>query len=65
MRELQGGIIMAGIIQVIIGYFGIIGVLMRYVTPLTITPAVTMIGMSLFKTTADNFASKNWPISLG
>ena len=65
MNELQGGIIVAGILQMITGYFGLVGLLMRYVTPLTIAPAVTMIGLALFKVTADHFASKNWAISLG
>ena len=43
---------------------GLIGVLLRFITPLTITPAVAMIGISLFGA-ASNFASSHWGISIG
>ena len=64
MRELQGAIIIASLAQVIIGYFGIIGMLLRYITPLTIAPAVSMIGLALFDVAGEHAAS-NWGISMG
>ena len=33
--------------QVVVGWFGIIGIMLKYITPLTIAPAVTMIGLGL------------------
>ena len=38
--------------------------LLDYITPMTIAPAVAMIGLSLFKDAADK-ASGNWGISSG
>ena len=53
----------ASVSQVIIGYFGIIGLMLKYITPLTVAPSVSMIGMSLFKS-ASGLAAMNWPISM-
>eukprot|EP00095_Tigriopus_kingsejongensis_P001031 maker-scaffold587_size153100-snap-gene-0.29 protein:Tk01031 transcript:maker-scaffold587_size153100-snap-gene-0.29-mRNA-1 annotation:"hypothetical protein DAPPUDRAFT_302649" len=63
MREVQGAIIVASIFQLLLGYTGIIGFMLHYITPLTIAPAVAMIGLALFPA-ASHLASKNWPISL-
>ena len=56
---------MASLFQVVVGYFGIVGLVLKFVTPLTIAPSVTMIGLSLFSVVSDAFASTNWAISLG
>ena len=63
MLDLQGAISVASIAQIIIGYFGIIGLMLNYITPLTVAPAVSMIGIYLFKS-ASNLASLNWSISM-
>lgn len=63
MREIQGAICVSAIFQMILGYFGLIGLLLRYISPLTITPAVTMIGVSLFQAASHN-SEGNWGISL-
>lgn len=41
---------------------GIIGLVLRYITPLTIAPAVAMIGLALFDVSAD-MASKHWGVA--
>ena len=64
MREVQGAIIVASLFQVVIGYFGIIGIVLNYITPLTIVPAVAMIGLALFDVAADH-ASTNWGVAMG
>ena len=61
----QGAIIVASLFQVLVGYLGIVGLVLKYVTPLTIAPAVTMIGLSLFSIVSNDFASQNWAVSLG
>ncbi len=38
--------------------------MLRYITPLTISPAVAMIGLALFKVAAD-VAAQDWYISMG
>ena len=63
MREIQGAICVASLFQVALGLTGAMGLLLRWITPLTITPAVTMIGMSLFEAASYN-AEKNWGIAM-
>ena len=63
MREIQGAICVASLFQVFLGVTGIIGLMLRWITPLTITPAVTMIGISLFEA-ASFYAQGNWGIAI-
>jgi len=63
MREVQGAISVSAIVQLVLGFTGLIGFLLRWITPLTITPAVAMIGMSLFEAASLN-AEGNWGIAL-
>ena len=64
MRQIQGAIIVASMFQLVIGYFGIIGLILRFITPLTITPAVSMVGLALFEV-AGSYASGHWGIAIG
>ncbi len=43
---------------------GIIGLVLKYITPLTIAPAVAMVGLSLFDVAAQ-IASKHWGVAFG
>ena len=84
MREIQGAIAVSAIFQMLLGYAGLIGFLLRsisidnskkvimmsfsistgrWITPLTITPAVAMIGVSLFDAASYN-AQGNWAIAI-
>ncbi|CAH2036821.1 unnamed protein product, partial [Iphiclides podalirius] len=64
MCELSGAIAVSALFQVFCGYFGIIGSLLRYVTPLTIAPTVALVGLTLFDHAADA-ASQQWGIAAG
>ncbi|XP_050345921.1 solute carrier family 23 member 2 [Nymphalis io] len=64
MCELSGAIAVASLFQVIGGYFGIIGSLLRFVTPLTIAPTVALVGLTLFDHAAEA-ASQQWGIAAG
>ncbi|XP_024940819.1 solute carrier family 23 member 2 isoform X2 [Cephus cinctus] len=64
MRELSGAIAVSALFQVIIGYGGIVGYLLKFITPLTIVPTVSLVGLSLFENAADA-ASKHWGIAVG
>ncbi|XP_023325938.1 solute carrier family 23 member 2 [Eurytemora carolleeae] len=64
MREVQGAIIVSSLLQVIIGYTGLLSLIMRWITPLTIGPSVAMIGLSLFDVAAHN-ASGHWGVAGG
>ena len=41
---------------------GVIGLILRFITPLTIAPSIAMVGISLFGAAGDA-AGKNWGIS--
>ncbi|XP_050425752.1 solute carrier family 23 member 2-like isoform X2 [Adelges cooleyi] len=64
MRELSGAIAVAALFQVFIGLTGLVGKIVKYVTPLTIAPTVALAGMSLFHN-AGISAAKHWGVSLG
>lgn len=64
MRELSGAIAVAAVVQVVMGYSGLIGRLLRYVTPLTIVPTVALVGLSLFRH-AGQTAAAHWGVAAG
>lgn len=55
--ELQGAMIIAGAVQILIGYLGLFGYLKRYLSPVVVAPVIALIGLTLFDapqiTTAD------------
>ncbi|CAD6236875.1 GSCOCG00008275001-RA-CDS [Cotesia congregata] len=64
MRELSGAIAVSALFQVIIGFGGIVGYLLKFITPLTIVPTVSLVGLSLFENAAAA-ASQHWGIAAG
>ncbi|KAL9893590.1 solute carrier family 23 member 1 isoform 1-T1 [Glossina fuscipes fuscipes] len=64
MRELSGAIAASAMVQVIMGYTGLVGKILRFVTPLTIVPTVSLVGLTLFEHAAKT-ASKQWGIAVG
>lgn len=63
MREIQGGIIVASITQVVIGCTGILGVILQYIGPITVVPTITLVGLSLIDV-ALNFCKIHWGVSI-
>ena len=39
--------------QILIGFTGLVGFLLRFVGPLTIAPTITLVGLALFQAAAD------------
>lgn len=64
MRELSGAIAVSALFQVIIGYTGFVGKLVKVITPLTIMPTVGLVGLTLFDHAAET-ASTHWGIAVG
>ncbi|TNM95140.1 hypothetical protein fugu_017899 [Takifugu bimaculatus] len=62
LRNLQGSIMVASLLQIVVGFSGVIGFLMRFIGPLTIAPTITLIGLSLFESSAAK-AGTHWGIS--
>ncbi|OAY35732.1 nucleobase-ascorbate transporter 11 isoform X2 [Manihot esculenta] len=48
MRELQGAIIVGSIFQSILGFTGLMSLLLRLINPLVVAPTVTAIGLAFF-----------------
>ncbi|CAL8069625.1 unnamed protein product [Orchesella dallaii] len=48
MREIQGAILFASMFEILIALTGCIGYLTKFITPITIAPAIMLIGLSLF-----------------
>lgn len=47
VAQIQGGIMLASLVQIAIGCTGILGFLLNYLGPLTIIPCITLVGLSL------------------
>uniref|UniRef100_A0A8C4S7L3 Solute carrier family 23 member 1 n=1 Tax=Erpetoichthys calabaricus TaxID=27687 RepID=A0A8C4S7L3_ERPCA len=63
IREIQGAIIVSSLVEVVIGLIGLPGVLLSYIGPLTVTPTVSLIGLSVFQAAGDR-AGSHWGLSL-
>lgn len=46
--QLQGAIIVAAMVQVAMGYFGLVGKVKRFLSPVVIAPTIALIGLALF-----------------
>ncbi|QSG07537.1 uracil-xanthine permease family protein [Halapricum desulfuricans] len=57
---LQGAIITAGAAEIVIGYFGLVGKIREYLSPVVVAPVVALIGLSLFSTGDVTAATNNW-----
>ncbi|KAM9481608.1 xan_ur_permease domain-containing protein isoform 2-T2 [Clarias gariepinus] len=62
IRVIQGSIMVGSLFQVLVGFSGLIGLLMRFIGPLTIAPTISLIGFSLFDS-AGTEAGSHWGIS--
>jgi nucleobase transporter 1/2 len=61
MQHVQGAIIVGAVVEIALGYTGVVGKLLRFVGPITIAPTIALIGLALFKFGAP-VAGKHWPI---
>lgn len=62
IREVQGAIMVSSVVEVVIGLLGLPGALLSYIGPLTVTPTVSLIGLSVFQAAGDR-AGSHWGIS--
>ncbi|PIK40744.1 hypothetical protein BSL78_22406 [Apostichopus japonicus] len=61
IRDLQGAIIVSSLVQIVLGCTGAIGILLRFIGPLTIAPTIGLIGITLFSV-AEGQMSTHWGI---
>uniref|UniRef100_A0A3P8X4Y8 Si:dkey-106n21.1 n=1 Tax=Cynoglossus semilaevis TaxID=244447 RepID=A0A3P8X4Y8_CYNSE len=46
--QIQGAILVSSLIQIVIGFSGLVGFVLKYIGPLAIAPTINLIGLSLF-----------------
>jgi xanthine/uracil permease len=61
MTHIQGAVIVGGVVQMAVGYSGLVGKVLRFVGPVTIAPTIALIGLSLYPFGAPE-AGKHWGI---
>ena len=61
--QLQGAIMVASCVQILAGFTGLIGFLMRFIGPLTVAPTISLVALPLFHS-AGNDAGIQWGIAL-
>ena len=44
----------SALIQIVFGFTGLIGVLLRFIGPITIAPTITLLGVALFNVAAEH-----------
>ncbi|MCS7233647.1 MAG: purine/pyrimidine permease [Synergistetes bacterium] len=63
MQYVAGAIISGSLVEILVGWSGLIGKIRRWVTPVVIGPVIIMIGLSLFSVGAPK-AGTHWPTAL-
>ncbi|XP_035520289.1 solute carrier family 23 member 2 [Morone saxatilis] len=48
MREIQGAILVSSLLQIVLGFSGLVGLVLKCIGPLAIAPTINLIGLSLF-----------------
>lgn len=62
MQHIAGAIILGAIVEMLVGFTGLIGKLQKFVSPVVIGPVIALIGLSLFNIGAP-YAGANWILS--
>lgn len=60
--QLQGAIMVASCVQILVGFSGLIGFVMRFIGPLTIAPTISLVALPLFESTGEDVGI-HWGIS--
>jgi len=66
IQEVAGAIMIASVVEIVLGYTGLIGHIRKLISPIVIAPTVAMIGLALFNLGAPWMAGNwagNWIIS--
>ncbi|WAR22483.1 S23A1-like protein [Mya arenaria] len=62
VREMMGPLILAGLLHALIGATGLVGVLLRFIGPITIVPTILLIGIYIVKPVM-KYTESHWGIS--
>uniref|UniRef100_F6QNY7 Solute carrier family 23 member 1 n=1 Tax=Equus caballus TaxID=9796 RepID=F6QNY7_HORSE len=61
-RIREGAIMVASCVQILVGFSGLIGLLMRFIGPLTIAPTISLVALPLFSSAGNN-AGTHWGVA--
>jgi len=61
MQHVQGAIIIGSLVEIIVGYSGLVSKMLRFVGPITIAPTIALIGLALYPFGAPE-AGRHWGI---
>ncbi|KAK1210917.1 S23A1 protein, partial [Pygoscelis papua] len=61
--QIQGAIVVSSLVEVAIGLLGLPGALLSYIGPLTVTPTISLIGLSVFQAAGER-AGSHWGIAV-
>ena len=59
LQHIQGAVIAGAFAEMVVGYSGLVGKLLRFVGPITIAPTIALIGLSLYRFGAPK-AGEDW-----
>ena len=60
--QLEGSLMIAGGLHCLVGLTGIVGLLLRFIGPVTVVPALTIMALYVYKATV-KFARAQWGIA--
>ncbi|XVH31102.1 uracil-xanthine permease family protein [Haloferacaceae archaeon DSL9] len=60
LLQLQGAIIVAALVEALVGYLGLIGKIKRFLSPVVVAPTIALIGLSLFNAPAITAPGQDW-----
>ena len=63
IQEVAAAIMIASVVEIVLGYTGVLGYVKRLISPVVIGPTIAMIGLALFNIGAPWMAT-NWTISI-
>ena len=64
MQSIAGALILGGVVEIAIGYSGLIGLIKRFITPVVMGPTIMLIGFGLADVAVSFNAANYWPVSL-
>lgn len=62
LREMMGCLLLSSLFEVFVGVTGLVGFLLRYIGPITISTVVSLIGLSLYKIPME-YARTHWGVT--
>ena len=62
LLQLEGSLMIAGGLHFLVGLTGLVGLLLRFIGPVTVVPALTIMALYVYKATV-KFAKAQWGIA--